>query len=248
MSNDERKNDWREKIEHGLDNVEEKIESAEHKAAEVGHEIGERARTDLEHGKEWLHDKALNAEERAERLANRIRDEIVEEARSCAHGCDADHCFCQDIFPWLGFLGITYAAGWVSSLFVQNSSHEWFKSLNLPMWAPPMWIYVPVWILLFFLLGTAVWCVWKKAGCRKISHIIALYVFFLLLNIGWTYTFFYNENIFGGFITTIWLFAVSVLMPIAMAPICRLASVLMLPQVIWVLYAMLLNYSIWRLN
>lgn len=188
-----------------------------------------------------------------ERSTNAAREELLCSARhgrDCGgyHHCGGADCICHEVFPWAGFVGLTFASGWISSLFLQPSTFRWFATLEQPAMMPPQWIFLPVWILLYFLLGTSVWISWRKAGCRRALPVLVLYGILMLLQIAWCYTFFYGHNPFGGFINLIWIFGVSLLLMLASLPICRCAAILLIPQVLWIFYALIINYQVWHLN
>ncbi|MDO4630051.1 MAG: TspO/MBR family protein [Planctomycetia bacterium] len=211
-------------------------------------------------GKGFMRNLYEKAGEHAENISNNLRDAVIADGMRpyddadgcpCCHSLHRGHgdCVCREIFAWAGFVFIPLTASWISGLFIQQeSSMEWFKSLNHLMYEPPQWIYLPVWLVLNFLLGTSVWLTWKKLGCRKGAGILMLFGFLLLLQISWSYTFFYSHNLFGGFINLIWIFAVFLLLGLATAPVCRLATALLVPQAIWLIYALILNYQLWRIN
>ena len=178
-------------------------------------------------------------------------EELKREVQMCCETncpCCGENCFCMFVLPWLGFLGLSYAAGWISSLFVRDATIYWSEAVARPWWMPPQWIFPPVWTVLYFLLGTAVWLAWRKVGCQKASHVIALFVTLLILQMGWTYAFFYLQMPFGAFIDLIWAFAVLILLAMSIAPISKVGALLLLPQILWMIYALALNYSIWRMG
>lgn len=230
----ERKEGLAEEVKEKLEETETKIEQKMESAAECGQRI--------------IHGLCSAAGKEAEKCTNSLRHGVIRDGMRCGCGCEADYCLCQEIFPWIGFVSITFASGWISSLFMQPQGFEWFATLTRPTWAPPQWIFLPVWMLLYFLLGTSVWLSWRKLGCLKAGGILVLYGLLLLLQIGWTYMFFYSQNPFGAFIDMIWVFAVLILLWLATLPVCRLAAGLLIPQILWILYALVLNYHLWRLN
>lgn len=252
-----------EKIaESAAESAAEKAGNAEKMAENVKEKVEGAAECALKKGQKIIHDMCAGVTAEAEKLTNHERERLIQDAvqkgccsaeshsrmQSCGCGCEEDVCICQQVFPWLGFVGITLASGWVSSLFMQPAGHEWFSTLIRPSWAPPQWIFLPVWILLYFLLGTSVWLSWRRLGCKKAAGVLVLYALLLLLQIAWAYTFFYQQNPFGGFIDLIWIFAVLLLLLLGTVPVCRVAAVLLIPQTLWILYALILNYHIWRLN
>ncbi|MCR5164898.1 MAG: tryptophan-rich sensory protein [Thermoguttaceae bacterium] len=170
----------------------------------------------------------------------------------CNYGKEAcpcgEMCGCCETFPWFGFVAIAMASGWIASLFMQPAGYEWFRALNHPECAPPSWLFLPVWLVLYFLLGTSVWISRRLTDCARFTRIFMLFAFLLLLQIVWCYSFFYTQNPFGAFIDLVWVFTVLLLLFLSSIKISRLAGILLLPQVLWTIYAMILNYQIWKLN
>ena len=187
-------------------------------------------------------------ERKAERFTNRLREDLVQESLHDRCPCDREDCVCREILPWLGFLGLSYGAGWVVSLFMHHRAYEWFQTLNQPVWAPPEWIFPLVCTVMHFLLGTAMWLAWRKMGCHRISHLMALFIVFLILKVGWSYCFFHLQSPFAGFVDLLWAFGAIVLLAISMAPIHRLGAILLIPEILWTGYLLILNWSFWRLN
>ena len=170
----------------------------------------------------------------------------------CTYGKEAcpcgEMCGCCETFPWFGFVAIAMASGWIANLFMQPAGYEWFRALNHPECSPPSWLFLPVWLVLYFLLGTSVWISRRMTDCSRFTRIFMLFAFLLLLQIVWCYSFFYTQNPFGAFIDLVWVFTVLLLLFLSSLKISRLAGILLLPQVLWTIYAMILNYQIWKLN
>ena len=170
--------------------------------------------------------------------------------KCCAYGketCCGEMCCC-DLFSWFGFVAIAMASGWISNLFMQPAGFEWFHALNHPECSPPSWLFLPVWLVLYFLLGTSVWITRCAADCTRFTRIFMLFAFLLLLQIVWNYSFFYTQNPFGAFIDLVWVFTVLLLLLVSTMKISRCAGILLLPQVLWTIYALILNYQIWKQN
>ncbi|MBE6428117.1 MAG: tryptophan-rich sensory protein [Planctomycetaceae bacterium] len=222
-------------------------------SSETGFSESEKEKSFWGRGKTFFHGIYCAVKDAGDAYSNSSREEMIKECfssgeKNCSCSCDYGYCFCQELFPWLGFVGITMFSGWISSLFLQPEGFEWFASLNHPVWAPPQWIFPPVWLILYFLLGTSVWLAWRKAGCRRGAGILVLFALLLFLQISWCYSFFFTQNPFGGFINLIWVFTVLGLLVLAISSKCRLAAMLLLPQMLWILYALVLNYQIWKMN
>jgi translocator protein len=125
----------------------------------------------------------------------------------------------------------------------------WYATLTKPALSPPNWIFGPVWMTLYALMGIAVFLVWAKGGDRKDVH-VALLVFGiqLILNALWSIIFF-------GLHSPGWAFADIVILWFAIVwtmtlfyKISKPATWLLVPYILWVSFANYLNYSLWILN
>ena len=139
--------------------------------------------------------------------------------------------------------------GIVGSLFTDFSVNSWYNELIKPSFNPPNWIFGVVWPTLFLLMGVAVFLVWKKGLNKKEEKFaIALLYFQLFVNCLWSFIFFNlkNPGIALTELVSLWFAILATL--IAFWQISKPAGYLMLPYIIWVTFAGVLNYSIWDLN
>ncbi|MEH0983182.1 TspO/MBR family protein [Micromonospora sp. CPCC 205556] len=144
----------------------------------------------------------------------------------------------------LGFGAAVTVAAAIGGLGVQGTADE-YASLRQPDWAPPSWLFGPVWTVLYALIAIAGWLVWRRVGFGP-----ALYAWIaqLVLNAIWTPLFFGAGRYGLAFaeIVLMWLaIGVTVLL---FQRISRPAAALMLPYWAWVAFAAALNFTIWRLN
>lgn len=125
---------------------------------------------------------------------------------------------------------------------------EVYTQLNQPAWAPPSWIFGPVWLCLYVLIAIAGWLVWRAAGWWGAGIALSLFLVQLILNAGWTPLFF-AAGWRGVALVDILLLlgTITVLIPL-FARHSRLAALLFLPYWAWVAFASALNLSVWRLN
>ncbi|MDO4551636.1 MAG: TspO/MBR family protein [Planctomycetia bacterium] len=191
------------------------------------------------------------AERQTEEAGNRMREELIQETlegERCLCGCEREYCHCREIFPWLGFLGLSFLAMWLGNHFMNADSINWFRSLIPPLFAPPIWIFPFIWTIMYFLLGTAMWITWWRAGCRR--GIVPLVLFFILLTLQILspYFFFHQHDPFLTFICNLWIFATLVILAAVMAVFSRCAPKLLVPQMIWMIYLISMTYSYWRVN
>ncbi|NJB71836.1 tryptophan-rich sensory protein [Saonia flava] len=146
-------------------------------------------------------------------------------------------------------VGICLLIGFLSSMITQNSVNDWYIGLNKPSYNPPNWIFAPVWTVLYILMGIAAGLVWAK-GFYHIWVKTALYHFGfqLLLNALWSIIFFGFQSPFWALLIILVL-ALLILFTINWFRIVSTtAAYLMIPYLLWVCFATLLNYKIWEMN
>ncbi|MGB5369564.1 MAG: TspO/MBR family protein [Flavobacteriaceae bacterium] len=139
--------------------------------------------------------------------------------------------------------------GFLSSFATQSSVNDWYVGLNKPGFNPPNWIFAPVWTLLYIMMGVAAGIVWAK-GFYHIWVKTALYHFGfqLLLNAAWSIVFFGFRQPFWALIVILTLLILLLLTIKWFRVVSSLAALLLVPYLLWVCFATVLNYKIWELN
>jgi benzodiazapine receptor len=146
-------------------------------------------------------------------------------------------------------LALPQLAGAAGSLFTAPSIPIWYAALEKPSFSPPNWIFAPVWIILFLLMGISLYLVWSKGlENRKVKTAVLIFSGQLGLNIIWSLLFFGLQSPFYAFIEIIILWLAILLTIISFYKISKIAAYLLLPYILWVSFAGFLNYFIWRLN
>lgn len=140
-------------------------------------------------------------------------------------------------------------AGIVGGLFTASSIGSWYAGLNKPSFNPPNWVFGPVWITLYVLMGIALYLIWTGDFPGKTKQ-TAMVLFFvqLLLNMLWTFFFFYLQKPFLGFIEIIVLLVFIGLTMWKFYTLRPAAAYLMAPYLLWVGFAAVLTFSLWDLN
>ncbi len=139
------------------------------------------------------------------------------------------------------------AVGVLGSYFTVSSIPTWYAALNKPVFAPPNWIFGPVWTTLYILMGISLYLLWtsKKKGKEK-----ALRLFFIQLafNFLWSIIFFGTHNIFLAFVEIIalWIFIFLAIRQSLL--VSKNAAYLLSPYIIWVTIASILNLFLLILN
>ena len=149
-------------------------------------------------------------------------------------------------WAWLAVsIAVPLAVGALGGLVTDAS---WYLELRRPAFAPPGWIFGPVWTVLYACMGTAAWWVWRAAGWRKARGALTLYGAQLALNALWSPIFF-GMHAMGWALVDILLMIVAIAATlVAFWRIERRAGLLLIPYLLWVAFATVLNWSLWTLN
>lgn len=149
----------------------------------------------------------------------------------------------------LGAILICEAAGLIGSVFTARSIPAWYAGIVKPSFNPPNWIFGPVWTALFVLMGIALYLVWRQ-GVRRfpVKYALAVFGLQLALNVMWTVIFFGLHSPFLAAIEIVVLWLAILWTIAAFWNASRAAAYLLLPYLLWVSFAAVLNFSIWRLN
>ncbi|AEE51930.1 TspO and MBR like protein [Haliscomenobacter hydrossis DSM 1100] len=141
------------------------------------------------------------------------------------------------------------AIGFTSGLIGSAGMNVWFDNLQKPSWNPPAYLFAPVWTLLYALMGIAFWLIWKNetAVAKKRSAYVA-FALQLFLNFWWSIIFFKFQSPFFALIEIILLLFMIILTIFHFSKISKTAAWLLVPYLLWVSFASVLNYTIWALN
>ena len=144
---------------------------------------------------------------------------------------------------------ICLAIGFIGSIATQTSVNTWYLTLNKPVFNPPNWLFAPVWTILYILMGVSAALVWHR-GFHHVWVKTALYHFGfqLLLNALWSIVFFGLQKPLYALFVIVALLILILLTFKWFKVVSNKAAYLLIPYVIWVTFAMLLNFEIWRLN
>ncbi|MCX8126877.1 MAG: tryptophan-rich sensory protein [Dehalococcoidia bacterium] len=155
----------------------------------------------------------------------------------------------KDIVRLVVSIIVCQCAGLIGSIATSGSVSTWYPTLQKPTFTPPNWLFAPAWTTLYLLMAIAAFLVWRigldNAGTRK-----ALIVFLvqLVLNALWSFAFFGLRSPLYGLIVIIALWLAILFTILKFFPISKVAGILMLPYILWVSFAAVLNISILMLN
>jgi tryptophan-rich sensory protein len=147
----------------------------------------------------------------------------------------------------LSWLVLSFAAAGIGAIATAEAG-EFYQQLVRPDWAPPAWLFAPVWTTLYLLMGIAAWLVWRTHGFRGARTALVLFIVQLGVNALWSWLFFAwrRGDLAVAEVLLLWCLIVATV--ISFWRLKPLAAVLLLPYLGWVTFASALTYSTWRLN
>ena len=152
----------------------------------------------------------------------------------------------RELWGLAGWLAVTFLAAAFGSLFTPGPDY-W--ALRKPAFNPPAWVFGPVWTVLYVLMATAAWLVWKRRGFQGAPGALGLYLAQLFLNALWSYIFFGLQWRGVAFFELLLLWALILLTLRAFRRAGgTLPWVLLTPYLLWVTFAGVLNYALSRMN
>ncbi len=145
-------------------------------------------------------------------------------------------------------IAIAEGVGLLSAFFTRDTMQDYMKLLK-PPFSPPGWVFPVVWGILYLLMGVASYIVYSK-GIEKTDVKVALifYVIQLVFNFFWSIIFFRFQARGFAYIWIIALLALVILTTVKFFKVSKVAGWLMVPYILWVFFASILNYSVWQLN
>ena len=154
----------------------------------------------------------------------------------------------RDMVALVISVAIPLGIGFLSSLLIKDTMGT-YNDLVKPSFAPPGSLFGPIWTILYVLMGIASYRVWKARKNRgKINNALFFYTIQLILNFWWPVLFFRFEMRFLAFIEIILLLFFIIITTRKFKWIDKGAASLMIPYILWVSFATILNLSIWILN
>jgi tryptophan-rich sensory protein len=148
----------------------------------------------------------------------------------------------------IGWLALCFAVDGISSVFIVHNIHGWYAGLAKPPLNPPNWVFAPVWTMLYALMATAAWLVWKTRPSTCRPRGLGLFLAQLWFNFLWSWIFFGRHQIGMALLDIIVLWVAIALTIRSFRKMSTTAAWLMGPYLAWVTFAGYLNFALWRLN
>jgi benzodiazapine receptor len=155
----------------------------------------------------------------------------------------------RDIVRLVVSIVVCQLAGGLGAIFTTPAIPTWYASLNKPSFNPPNTVFFPVWTTLYTLMGIAAFLVWRKGlGERRVRVALGIFVIQLVLNTAWSIIFFGLYSLFGAVIAIVFLWIAILINIVTFWRISKVAGALLIPYILWVSFAGILNISVWMLN
>ncbi|MGA9717259.1 MAG: TspO/MBR family protein [Acidobacteriaceae bacterium] len=135
-------------------------------------------------------------------------------------------------------------SGWLSAPQITG----WNATLRKPAFNPPDWVFAPVWTSLYALMAIAAWLVWREPDATARTAGLEIFWVQLALNFLWSMIFFRGHALLAAGIEILLLLAAIVAATLLFGRISRMAAYLMTPYLLWVAFATVLTWAIWRIN
>ena len=144
------------------------------------------------------------------------------------------------------FLFLSYFMSWWGGYITDYFKEPWYSTVIKPSFNPPDWVFAPIWMSLYLLIGYASWLMWSSRN--NTQKILNIYFIHLIFNASWTITFFAFHQILASLIIVGLIIFFVVWLIRLYYPINKISAYLMLPYLSWLCFAFVLNYSIFTLN
>ncbi len=144
------------------------------------------------------------------------------------------------------FALITYSASFVGAISTIYYKDPWYSSLNKAIFNPPDWIFAPVWTIIYLLMTLAIWLAWNK-NTQNIN-LIFIYLIHIFFNTTWSIVFFVMHDIFTALINLIIIILFILYLMHKYKYLSKFSYYLMIPYLLWCVYALILNLSLLILN
>jgi len=154
----------------------------------------------------------------------------------------------HNIAMLLVFIIAAQLAGVIGSYFTYPQITSWYSSLALPDFAPPTWVFAPVWITLYTLMGIGAYMVAQNGITKESKLALLIFGFQLAINSVWSFAFFGLKSPILGLVVIVLLWFAIAEMMILFARISKKAAWIQVPYLLWVSFAAVLNLSIVLLN
>jgi len=155
----------------------------------------------------------------------------------------------RDILKLVVSIVACQCAGFIGSIFTMPAIPTWYETLAKPSFTPPSWLFAPAWVTLYVLMGVAAFLIWRKGlDIRNVKSALIIFLVQLVLNALWSAIFFGAKSLIGGAVVIVLLWIAILFTILRFFKISAAAGGLLIPYILWVSFASVLNISILALN
>ena len=144
------------------------------------------------------------------------------------------------------FFIITYSASFIGAMATISFKEPWYSELIKSNYNPPDWIFAPVWTTLYLMMTLAIWFFWHSKN--RDMNTIYIYFIHIVFNTTWSIVFFGLHQILFALIVLLILIFLIVILIIRFKRVNLVSYYLMIPYLLWTLYALFLNFNLLILN
>ncbi len=154
----------------------------------------------------------------------------------------------RDLLGLAGFVALCAAVSVIGGAVTATSVDTWYQALEKPAFNPPDWLFPVVWTALYIMIAVAGWRVWRSAPLDVTRRALAVFAVQLALNLAWSFVFFGFQSIGLALVEIVVLWLAIAANTILFWRLDRWAGALLVPYLVWVAYAAVLNAALWLLN
>jgi len=154
----------------------------------------------------------------------------------------------KNILKLFGLIFVCFLPGIVGGFFTASNLYPWFSLLVKPSFNPPSWLFSPVWTTLYTLMGISLFLVIKAENSREKIQGVVYFCIQLVLNGLWSIVFFGLHQILLAFVVIIALLLFIILSMLKFYKVSKPAAYILVPYLLWVSFASVLNLSLYMLN
>lgn len=160
----------------------------------------------------------------------------------------SNRSFSQQALGFAGWLGLCIVASALGAIASINA-RDFYAELVRPEWAPPGWVFGPVWSTLYLCMAIAVWLVWRTPSVNRARNIaLGLFVVQLAVNALWSWLFFAWHMGGAAFVDVVLLWFLIAATIAVFWQFSKVAALLLVPYILWVSFASALNFAVWQAN
>jgi len=154
----------------------------------------------------------------------------------------------RSFFVCIFFFILVFFIQLLGSLATDQNLYSWYRTLDLPSYTPPSWVFAPVWTILYVSIALSGFLFWRRASSTKRTLTMVFWGSQLFFNALWSFTFFYfMQPLYGAidiFITIFFVVGTIILG----SKVSKTGSYILIPYLLWLFYAAAINVAIVRLN